>query len=381
MILALLACSTPDLPTARVVRRDVEARLTLRGELRSSDATRIRNRLPGWRSVAFIAEQGTRVEEGDLLLRMDTTEAEEENRELKEQLALHGTRIEQAHQKLVDELGKANASIVEARLDRELADLRSTDTVAVPAIQREQGRVDRLRSDLVIASADSDLQRIRSEAEAEIRLLEMEAVVMRDDIAENDLWIERAATHAKGPGVVLALQPWGEPITVGYRLRQGIAVLELPNVDALEVVAWVNEVDGVRLANGQRATVTLDAHVATIVEGVVQDAAYNVVAHGEHDTPQRRITLALDEVKEKMKPGMSVTLDVQIASWPDALVLPDEAVFHGSNERFVYTSFDERAPVRLLGRADGLAVIDGIPEGTEVLAFDPRAWARGERPR
>ena len=93
--------------------------------------------------------------------------------------------------------------------------------------------------------------------------------------------------------------------------------------------------------------------------------------------------LELDDTREAMKPGMSVEVQLTVARHDDAVTIPLQAVFWDAQGPHAWTSgltgFD-RVSLSIRDENDEVAVVDGLEVGTTVATFDPKAWARGERP-
>jgi membrane fusion protein (multidrug efflux system) len=75
---------------------------------------------------------------------------------------------------------------------------------------------------------------------------------------------------------------------------------------------------------------------------------------------------------QKFRPGMSVNVDAVLSERPDALTIPNEAVFAQGNQSFVYVvngdSTVSAKPVTLgLQTPEVIEVLDGLQDGIEVI--------------
>jgi len=376
----LLCCaSTSDLPTARAERGDLRVTVEVEGELEARRSVDIVNPLEGWSELDFVVEAGTRVEEGDVLLRFKTEEVDKELGEAKAQLDVARTRVEQAEARLAIQLGEARARIVQADLDRQLAEFRQTDSKTVPRVERAAARIEAERAVITTAEADTQLAKVEGDARAEIEVLLLQVVRAERVIAKHEDWLSQAELLAPASGVVLVLKRWGrETFRAGHDVYQGSTILQLPNLDELDVQAWVHEVDAPKVLVDQAATVTLDADDDTVIDAVVSSVAPVVVPRGEQKVKQLGVEITLDETTPAMKPGMTVSVELVVGEVDDGLLLPSEAVFVDTEGTFVRTPDGARRPVVVLAEGEERVAIDGLEEGDEVLTVDPARWVPDE---
>jgi len=380
----LLSCSTTEpIPSARAERGDLDVHLEFKGEFKAKNSVEITNPLAGWSEIEFIIDDGASVKQGDEVLRFTTEELSKELVEARAKLEVARTKVEQARARLQIALGNARATIVQAELDAELARFRQTDSLTVPRVERERSIIEAQLAEITTKSADTKLSKIELEARANIQLLELEAVLAEQKIERLEEKLARATVVAPSDGVVMVEKRWGtEPYRVGHDVYQGSTVIRLPEVSALDVTAWIHEVDSPGVHVGQEAMVTMDAHPDTHVPAVIREVAPVVVPRGEFKIMQLKVKLDLSTTTETMKPGMTVELDLVTERVEDVVLVPTEAVFKGAQGAVVYRNGWSAEPiaVAVLAEHDGMVAVEGIEEGDEVYTFDPVAWERGERP-
>ncbi|MEZ4320532.1 MAG: efflux RND transporter periplasmic adaptor subunit [Myxococcota bacterium] len=380
--LALWSCApSSDVPTVRAERGDLDVHLEFKGELEARDSVKIVNPIDGWSEIEFIIDDGTRVKAGDEVVRFTTEELQKNLVEARARLDVAHTRRDQARAKLQLSLGEARARVVQAELDAELAALSQTDSLTVPRVDREQSVVEALRAGITTGSASTRLEQVELDAKAEIQLLEIDALLAERKIASLEKILADSVLTAPSDGLALLQKRWGrETFRVGHEVYTGSTLIELPDIETLDVVAWVHEVDSPLVRVGQRATITMDAHPDTQVAATVTQVAPLVVPRGDHGVKHLRVELEPDATTEKMKPGLTLQVDVVVNEVRDAVLLPKEAVFTGLSGAFVYGADGEPLPVTVLAEDKTTLAVDGLESGTYVLTFDPAAWARGERP-
>jgi len=376
MWLSLLAsCAVaPEMPTAVATRGDLVVRLEVDGELKARRSVEVVNPLEGWSEIDFLVDEGERVEAGDVVLRFKTEDLLKELEEARSERDVAQTRVEQAQARLALQLGEARAKVVQAELDRKLAEFRQTDSLTVPRVDRAQARIAADQARITTEAADTHLAKVAADAGAEIEVLQLEVLRQERAIDKLEDKLARAEIVAPGPGVVLVLERWDGKYRVGTEVYQGASVLQLPDLGSLDVVSWVHEVDAPAVALGQQAQVTLDADPTQIVDAEVVEVAPIVVPHGDEGTKHLQVLLRLDESRPSMKPGMTTSVELVVGAHSDVVLVPSEAVFVDASGPLVRTADGAAVPVVVLGEDDEQAAVDGVDEGDAVLLVDPATW-------
>jgi hypothetical protein len=150
-------------------------------------------------------------------------------------------------------------------------------------------------------------------------------------------------------------------------VQPGMTIVTLPDTNTpMQVEADLSDVDDGRAAVAMTGTCTLDAYAAEPIPCTVKDLT--PVARIEGQKSLRRafaVTLTLASSKDKMRPGMSVKVELQRGRVP-ALVVPRGAVDFGKQPRVRLADGSLRDVT--LGPCDeqGCAVEKGVSEGEEV---------------
>lgn len=387
MVLLFVACiPEAPVPTAVVTRADVQVELSFQGELEAEKSVDlVVPRVSRRPEITFMAPHGDPVEAGQEVVRFDTEEAEKKLRELRAQRAVTLTRIASEQAKLGTKRDDAARSVTRAQLDAASAERRTTDSEAVPRVDREQARIDAQKAGIDIRIAENLQDRTDLDANTQVRLLQLEVDDIDEDIARYTERVEKATLRAPGPGLLLhAEHRWSEErLKVGDELWPGATVVHIPDLSTLKVRAWAHEVDAPRIQVGQVGKIVLDAVPDQPTAGEVTHVADLAHPRGDTGAKHVEVQLELDDSRPAMKPGMTVEVQLQVAHHRDAVSLPLEAVFWDDQGSYAWvsglTGF-ERVPLVVHDDDGERAVVDGIEVGVQVATFDPAAWDRGERP-
>ncbi|MDQ6857978.1 MAG: biotin/lipoyl-binding protein [Chloroflexota bacterium] len=186
--------------------------------------------------------------------------------------------------------------------------------------------------------------------------------------------LDNAVIKATVAGVVttISAQP-GE--TASGTSATGFIVIA--NTGTMALHGTIGEADVVKLKIGQVATVTVDAVGTAKMTGKV--ASLDPVATIASGVPVYGIDVAIDLPSQAVKPGMSGTANVILASSPNTLTVPNLAVKTASGRRYLTLLKDGQAvdtDVTFGISNDTVTeVLTGVQEGDVVVLPQPRAAA------
>lgn len=133
----------------------------------------------------------------------------------------------------------------------------------------------------------------------------------------------------------------------------------------------VNETDAVKIVEGQKARVELDAIDGIVLSAVVD--RIDTVAINPQDLVKYAVYILLEESDDLVRRGMTADVEITVAAKEDIIVVPSSAIkpYQGGKAVRVVNDKDEVdfVPVEIGIRGDGKTeIISGISEGTEVVA-------------
>lgn len=370
-------------PVERVEPRPFARRVQAEGELRAVRATQLSVPVgvPGPFRIGWLAEDGTQVREGDVVIRFDPAEVEKqlveaadelesarlearkqrseslaEIRKLEQDLELARQQLDNARQfQKKDEMVFSRSEIVESEIDQELA--RGKEEHARGARGRRE----------TLSRAGLDL--------LGIRMRQAEARILR---ARQSL--SALAVTAPHDGVLVLKRGWrGETAKVGDQVWNNQVLAEIPDLSSMEAEVFVLEADAGGLAPGRQAAVVLESRPGA--EHAARIARVEALAKPRfRGSPVQYfgVVLALDATDPRiMKPGQRVRATLHLDERASALTVPRQAVFEREGKMVVYrkgqgTGGLEPVAVTLGPGSAGRVVIEsGLAPGDVVALADP----------
>lgn len=387
-----------EVPVAAVERRDFLHEVPAEGNLRAARSVAVLVPAPGARGgsfrIAWVAEDGTRVRAGDVVVRFDPTDLDKALRaaeakletarlktagqrsgleadvaNLEREAAMARVELDNArHFQKKDELIFSRHEIIQSEMDQQLAAGKELHAREQQAGRQERGRagLDLLAIDL--RRAETEIRRARA------GLQSLQVTAPNDGV----LILERY-----GPG--------GEPPRVGDTVWSGMALAEIPDLSEMQAEVYVLEADAGGLAVGKPATVVVESQPGA--ERPARIARVDSLAKPRlSGSPVQyfAVTLAFAPGSLKsmgtVKPGQRVLARLRLEERRGALVVPREAVFQRGGGAVVYRRRGgahgfEPVPVTLGPAGVGTAVIEtGVAAGDLVALRDPAAPAATASP-
>lgn len=441
--------------TQAVERRSLSVTIRSVGELEAARSTLVTSAVRGEKGkIIHLIEDGARVQEGDLLVRLDPTPFEEEldaqtQRQREAQTALKAAEQALEWEKLQAErevkmseldlrgaeidlegLLKGEGPLEKSRLDgkmreaehalqdkeRYVAELQRLETrgFANPAeLEQAKAALEEARRNFLNAKqefetfrdfllpsreekARATLERARITQEnsfksTSLKIARAAAELQRaqDALAKSSLDLERARRElalceikAPLPGLVVLREDYRggtrRKPRVGDPVIQNQPILFLPDVARMNVRTRVRESDLHLLRAGQEGWVVVDAFpdrplkASVTSVGVLAESRFEGTTGGEKFFD---VELEVLEEDQRLRPGMTVRIEVRAGDEKTAIAVPLHAVFQEEGKHFAYvsrlTGF-ERREVRLGVQTEDFAeVLEGLAEGDRVALAPP----------
>lgn len=406
--------------TYTVARNNVLVTLTEDGNLESASNIDVKCAVAGGGTILWIAEEGKYVEEGEVLVRLDTANIEEQlsSQKIAVEKAL-ATKIQaqetyaaaaiavreyeqsvfvQALKTVEAEIRVAEENLRSARNILEYTD-RMVRKGFATALQREadQFAVERAQLDLEAALTRKtglveftkpkmlkELEAAREAAAAQARSDEAAYELEVARLERLKLQLANCVITAPQRGMVIYANDASRrrssgssdvQIQEGAVVRDGQAIIRLPDLSRMQVRVAVHESRVDQLKPGMPARI------------VVQEKEYRgkVLSVANQPEPgswfsanvkEYATTVSIDDQTNGLRPGQTAHVEILIADLRDVLTVPVSAVVSQRSGYHCWVQTPagyERRELQLGQTNDKLVeVIDGVKEGDEVLR-NPRA--------
>lgn len=283
-----------------VQEADVVAEVMGTGTLEARIATSISPKISG-RIVKVEVDQGSRVKEGDLLVRLD-------DEELTQQV----------------EIARANLSAKKAAIERLKSDKQRTSAVLTQS-ERDFGRLSKLASTNAASATDLDKAReALSIAQAGLAHSEAAMAEAQEELVAAEKTLEYQQTLLANTRVIapfdgLIVARIREP---GDVVVPGSSVLTLISTEELWVNAWVDETEMSRVADGQPARVLFRSESERSFCGTVA----RLGRQADRETREFVVDVSVRELPDNWAVGQRADVFIEVARKDSTLVIPPKAI-------------------------------------------------------
>ncbi|MEA2031209.1 MAG: efflux RND transporter periplasmic adaptor subunit [candidate division Zixibacteria bacterium] len=141
--------------------------------------------------------------------------------------------------------------------------------------------------------------------------------------------LSKAKVVAPIPGTITFLDcEVGEIAAAQSAFSQGRTLMTISNLDVFEVQVDVDETEVSKVDLGQKVNIEVDAFPDTTFMGKVVDIGNTAVfaSSGQEQSTNFRVKVIFKEQEERIRPGMSATVDITTNSHDNVLSIPYSAV-------------------------------------------------------
>jgi len=396
-----------------------------RGEVQSSKNVLVASEVRGYRSastfeILWVIDEGKKVEEGDLLVRLDSSALEEEEKIQR----LDVSQAIAAVSKSENELDAAKIAMVEyvdGLFVQEQQELEAQITLAnetlrraeeyyaysarlaakgyVTSLQLEGDRFAVEKAKIELANAQRKLDVLEKHTrEKKIKELESKIRVAEADLesARERLKIEQkmlnffldqiAACTIVAPttGQVVYANDRGSRessefiVEPGAKVRERQTIIRLPDYTSMEINCLINESRVSLVDVGMPVTVKLDAFDELELQG-------EVIKVNEYPEPISRYgpqvkryaaVINIDEPPATLKPGLTAQVAIHIEARNSALQVPVQSVYQHGTDYYCMVQGPEGLEARKVGVGSNnskFVVVDSGLEENDLVHMSPRS--------
>lgn len=333
-------------------------------------------------------DYGDRVQKGQILLTMDTSEMEIQYRDARATLikALQKFR-ELKNWEDETEVHSAHRSLTKAKrsLESQKRKLQETERLynkgIVPESEYDSAKEQYHNLELDYKASHEALEEVLEKGGREnINIARFEMENAKIKVADLKKKIEQATLTAPVSGVVIRPdlstdKKDTKTLQKGVSFEQGQVIVSIGDLKGMSVKTSVDEVDISKIMEGQKVMVSGDAFAGINLEGKV--AIISSQASKEGRIPKFDVTVHIDDLTPRQRKivrlGMSANLEVMIYNKPDALMIPISAVMQNGSKRFVKIKDKKTQKIREINIETGITTLDsveitkGLQAGDEVV--------------
>jgi len=371
--------------TTKVRKSKFEIIVTTTGELRAKKQVKISAPGPEMMAVdvyngvkiSNLIAEGTVVKKGAFVAQLD--QAPVMNKISEASLEVQKKTAEMTQAKLDttltlrdarDELSNLKFAVEQAKLTRDQSIYEAAAEQRRVAIEWEKAqksyeqKVQNYKTK--VAQAVTKVQIINSDLQkAQNKLNQLNDLVAKFTInaPEDGMLIYDKDWSGRKKGVGSEVQPWNPTVAT------------LPDLSAMEVVSYVNEVDIQKIKVGQTVEIGLDADPAKRLKGVIIQVANVGEQRPNQESKVFEVVMDVLDKDPDLRPSMTTSCRVHADTYLDALSIPLEAINTDKFLSYVFVRQDgklvrRQIKIGAVNETDAL-VYAGVREGDEIYLTAP----------
>lgn len=375
------------IPTVEVQRADFVDFIEVRGQIKALRSRTITAPASaGDLQILKLAPNGAQVKKGDLLVEFDASNLKQKYAQDLSALKAAEADIEKTRagarikeEQDVTDAMKTKFAIESAKMDA------SKEEILSP-IEGAEARLKVSDAERKHEEAKATLQANRASGSADAASKKTKRDQAQFAVRQDEAALATLVIPAPLDGVVSVQGNWRSsgamsaplPFKAGDRAWPGAALIELPDPSSLRVVGRVEEADRGRVALAQEATVRLDAIADKTFTGKVDEISATASMDFQGGWPfPRNFSVGIDVKEEdaRLSPGMGAVARITVDRVPNAMVVPNSAIFRKRGQAVVYVlrgrRFEEK-PVEVRRRSGENALLaGGVRFGDKLALKDP----------
>jgi len=377
-IVAVVTSRGPEVRTVTAARRDIEEHVVASGRVWVEARVQVSAQLSGL-AVAVGAIEGQHVKAGELLVQIDDAEPRAGVAQAKAVVDQALARVEQLRRVgaivTTEALKEAQANLDHAKLEQERSEkLAASGAVAPAELENARHAFDLARAKKNAAEAQ---QLASGPMGADSRLALTSLLQAQAQLTSATLRLGQTRLLAPKDAVVLS-----RLVEPGDVVQPGRTLLTMAVDGEMQIVIQPDERNLATLALGQIARASADAFPEQTFQAEVSYIAPSV-------DPQRgsvEVRLRVPSAPKTLKPDMTVSVDLTVASKKGALTLPTDCIRGATSDNpwvlVVEAGHTARKPITLGIRGDGSTeVASGLDETTQVVLSAGQPLEPGVRVR
>lgn len=388
-IVLLGACAKEQqsaIPLYEVSTSSFSIEVTGFGEIQAAQSQKIMT--PGRRpmTIAWLKDENTYVEKGDVIARFDAQQIIKDSRE--EELELMS---------LEQDIVKSNAQQNQAKQDIDSDqsfvkyEFDFTDRFAIDdlRIYSQLEIIDTLANRDFLEAKDDFLTwketSIVEQHTSEMAVLDIRKTGVEAKFNQHQQALSSLEVISPFSGLlVYEKDRRGEKPAIGQTVFPGRAIAQIPNLDDMQATLFVQANDAIDLAKGLPVRIRLDAFPQTVFKGEIADVSGfpRSIERGNPVTYFELIVKLLEQDKNLMQPGRKLTAEIDVKAPSEALVVPLQALYFEDGTTYVYVKegndFTKRAVSSGRKNLYLVEITDGLDDGDVIaLSLPEQQQAQG----
>lgn len=379
--LVLSACSDQEqsnIPVYEVKESAFSIVVSGFGEIEAAQSQKILT--PGRRpmSIAWLKDENTYVEKGDVIARFDAQQIIKDSREEELELMTLQQDILKSQAQQSQAVNDIDSDQTFVREEFAFVDKFAIDDLR---IYSQLEIIDTLANRNFLEAKDDFLEwketSIVEQHSNEMAVLDIRKSGVQTKFNQHQQALSSLEVVSPYSGLlVYEKDRRGEKPAIGQTVFPGRPIAQIPNLDNMQATLFVQANDAIDLAEGQAVSIRLDAYPNEVFEGEVKQVSGfpRSIERGNPVTYFEVTANLLRQDKSMMQPGRKLTATIDVKAPSNSLVVPLQSLHFDDGSSYVYvqsgSGFEKRNVSSGRKNLYVVEITEGLFEG-DVIALSP----------
>jgi HlyD family secretion protein len=395
--------SAIGIPVVRVVREPVEVKIHTLGELRPARmATIVAPPVAGGAlQIVHLLKTGTFVTQGDVVVEFDPSEQEYNLEQSKSQLEEAEQQIKKMKADQAVRVSQEQVSLLKAQFEVRRAELKVKGNDLLSAIEARKNAIALEEAKRKLEQLQRDIKSRANSDAADLTVQNVARTKAMIGIKLAQQFIDNMTCRAPISGIVVvgqnieALISSSGSISIsseteipeyrpGAQAFPGRPIANIQEVAQMEIAAKVIETDRASIESGQGIEVLVDSNPLKVYKGKIKSLEQSALSSDNASSTLDYIealstrsfaaVFQVDTHGDPLNLGVTARVTILGKDVRDALSIPRQALHQKEGKPVVYVRRAngwESRDVRIKYLTESRAVIEGLPDGTEVALVNP----------
>ncbi len=341
-LLLIAACSSQhqDISTYTLTRKNFENTIVIDGyaePLQSTSITCPRGGAGG--TVAFLVEEGTWVEEGDIVCTIENQNMQTHYDQLLTNLENVQANIEKAKANLELQFTMLEADAKNNEAETQIAHLDSSRLQYYSPNQRLIRELELQIVAITRRKIESKLLSLPIIQQSEIKKLELQMLRLTNNVASVKKDLDGLVLKSTKKGLAIrGINPMtNNKMAVGDVVWNGMPLVNIPEMDKMKMKIFASERDYRYINVGDSVSYTFDAIEDNIAWGkIINKMPVGVQIKEGSQVKHFEIDASIDSTVVMPDPGFTATCHIMLKQVKDTLTIPQIAIYEQDSMKVVY---------------------------------------------
>ena len=352
------------------------ATLTETGELQTVNARVVTIPHFGWQygwefKITGLVEHGTLVSEGDSIGKIDPTNIIKFLREKENELEIAKADLNKLQAQHFYQKKEIETELRAAEATFDLQKLQLAKSAFESEKKRVMAHYNFKRDSINFEQIKRRIAFNKIIMENERKIQELKLFQLQNNLNKSIDALEMTTLRSPNDGMVQLRENYrsGQMVKVGDELYLGFRIANIPDLSKMKVLSSVHETDIGKIGLNDNVIVRLDAYPKVAFNGKIIEIG-KLSRNKARDTKIKvfDIVILLDQTDPILKPGMTVSCEIEYADYNDVYFIENECILRENGTYYLYLNNGDKITVDIGDRNTEYSIISGdFEEGMKAL--------------